>query len=136
MRTALVASCVLGGVGCSGSDGADTRTVEFTLTPDGGTAFVVEVDASTHAPTTGACVLELLDIEGTNRYLQWGVGGNCVGLFDSVIEHQGTVYYLVGTVLREFGTGSGPFASGTYSVESGPETGSFTFHELDFHQSS
>lgn len=134
--TLVAASCIFNAAGCSSSSGTDTRTVEFTLTPDGGSAFVVEVDASTHAPTTGACVLELLDIEGTNRYLQWGVGGNCVGQFDSTIEHEGVVYYLFGTVLREFGTGSGPFASGTYSTEDGLGSGTFTFHELEFHESN
>jgi hypothetical protein len=136
MCALLAASCILIPVGCSGSSGTDTRTVEFTLTPDGGSQFVVEVDASTHAPTTGACELDLLDIEGDNRYLQWGIGGNCVGMFDATIEHQGTVYLLFGTVLREFGTGSGPFASGTYSTEDGLEFGTFTFHELEFHDSN
>ncbi len=131
---ALMAALCVVHYGCS-SSGSETGTVEFTLTPEGGDSFVVEVEGSTHAPTTGACELDLLDFEGENRYVQWGIGGNCVGYFDAQIEHAGTVYLLLGQTLREFGTGTGPFASGTYTTEDATELGTFTFYELDFHTS-
>ena len=76
------------------------------------------------------CELHVFDIPGTDRYFQylWPLG-TCFG-FDAVIEHQGTAWYLSGEPVRAFGSGDGPFASGTFMPRLGPGTGgTFEFYE-------
>jgi hypothetical protein len=133
LRLLLSVALCSSAFGCSSSDGTNTQPVEFTMTPDGGGApFVITPRASTHAPAVNGCTLEIYDIEGTNRYFQYGSAGSCLGIFEATIDDGENEYFLSGQTLREFGSGSGPFASGTYSVTAGGG-GSFTFHEDGFH---
>lgn len=120
--------------GCSSSDGANTQPVEFTLTPDGGgDPTVITPMASTHAPAVNGCTLEIYDIEGDNRFFQYGSAGACLGVFEATIDDGVNEYSLSGQTLREFGSGSGPFASGMYFETVGGGSGTFTFHEDGFH---
>jgi hypothetical protein len=131
---ALFAAACGNGTGPSGASGC--RDVQFTMTPFGGVAFEVVVEACTHEPTGGDCNLEIFDISGDNRYFQYApneAGNVCAGLFQATIEHDGDALDLSGFILRDFGVGPGPFATGDYFRSGSAEYGSFEFHEFEFH---
>jgi hypothetical protein len=132
--TLLGSDC--GGSGLDLGLGGDCRTVRFTLTPDGGTAFDADLRACTHAPVTEGCgYIVLYDMPG-DSYFQYTLDDAlCIDGFNAEIEVGGVVYSLYGTPLRQFGSGSGPFASGSYYLEGSSASGSFTFHEFEFHES-
>jgi len=120
-----------------GKDGADCRTVRFMFTPSTGGAFdVLDVEACTHAPADDdpSCVIQVFDIAGTDRYFQYTRGQTgCIDFFDAIVGLPGeAVYYVGGTPLRAFGDGTGNFASGTYTTDTGA-SGTFAFHEFEFH---
>jgi hypothetical protein len=93
--------------------------------------------ACTHDPAINGCTLEIYDIEGSNRFFQYGSAGACLGVFEASIgDDGGNEYFLSGQTQRDFGTGSGPFATGLYSETSTGATGTFTFDELEFHESN
>lgn len=133
----MIGVCIIGSA-CGGSD-ADCRVVEFTLTPvtseGAGTPFVVAPTACTHPPTGGDCNLEVFDMPGDQYFQYGGTDDICFGIFEATIEHEGNVYFLNGQVQREFGTGTGPFATGTYTNVVTQEGGNFSFNELGFKES-
>lgn len=126
----------LGALACPNGTGVDCRAVQFALLPYSGGEFTITAEACTHSPAEGECHLEIFDLAGEDRYFQYGpqqTGNVCAGIFEGQIEDANGVYFLSGTVQRQWGTGTGPFATGTYSEEGNPGGGgSFAFHEGQF----
>lgn len=73
---------------------------------------------------------------GDDRYFQYGSAGICLGVFEATIDDGENEYFLSGQVLREFGSGNGPFANGTYSAQDGIGSGTFNFFEGGFFKAS
>jgi hypothetical protein len=136
-RLGLVTTILaIGALGCADGTGVECRAVQFALLPSAGGEFTVTAEACTHSPAEGECHLEIFELAGDDRYFQYGpqqAGNICAGIFEGQIEDANGVYFLNGTVLRQWGTGTGPFATGTYSEEGNPNGGgSFAFHEGGF----
>jgi hypothetical protein len=136
LSLAFILLLSLTAVGCD-SDGGNggEEEVLFRMTPDdGGSVFEIRPRASWHEPTDPPCQLQIYDIEGSDRYFQFATldDDTCPGVFEAQIEQGGVVYFVTGTVLRTFGTGSGPFATGTWSTSDGSRSGTFQFFEGGF----
>lgn len=120
----LVLLCVVLVPGCSSSEEGDTVGFEFTMTSSaGGAAFTINITGTAHAPTTGACHLEIYELPGSDTFIQYGpsVGGsNCIGYFAARFidpDNAGLKYDLLGNTQRAFGAApTSAFATGTYCV--------------------
>ena len=133
----VLLTLAISNTGCdSGGDTGANKEVLFRMTPDGGGAvFEIRPLASWHEPTDPPCQLQIYEIAGANRYFQFATLNEptCAGVFEATIEDgAGVEYFLSGSVLRVFGVGSGPFATGTWSASNGAITGSFQFFEGEF----
>ena len=119
--TLLLLCCIVVAPACNSAEEGDTVGFEFTMTSDGGgAAFTINVTGTAHAPTTGACHLEIYELPGEDTFIQYGpdVGGsNCVGYFAARFSDpdSNVKYDFLGDTQRAFGAApTSPFATGTY----------------------
>jgi len=132
LRLALSAGLLLSLPACSFT-GDNYGKARFLLSPEGGgETRTVTVEAKYHKPVKEDCYLELYEMRGDDRYIQWSpldIGSACEGIFAARIEVDGEVHDMTGTVQRKFGRStSTPFATGFYFA-SGGTGGMFTFFE-------
>jgi hypothetical protein len=82
----------------------------------------INITGTAHAPTTGACHLEIYELPGSDTFIQYGPtidGSNCIGYFAArfVDPDSSDKYDLLGNTQRTFGAApTSPFATGTYCV--------------------
>lgn len=137
MKVAVVLTLCLLGAACNegnpGGTGGLCRTGTYQMNPNNGQAYTLMRDYRFRCRDTS------FDPEILYRYeectdtaagfFSFDVGGD-VPTFQANLGE----YRFIGSTLRDFGVGAGPFASGTYEKKNGTttvEVGSFSFTEGD-----